>query len=324
MTTLITGAGLIAAHVASALVARGEDVVFYDLAPSRDYLSTVLGIDRSTIYTGDITNLPELASLAQKHRVRCIVHTAALIGANVARQPYHSVQINVGGTVAVVEAARLAAVRRIIFCSSMAVYDFERLTSHTSITEGAPLGPKNLYGATKLASELLLDQYGKLYEIEICHLRLAGVFGRGHYSGGSWMGRILNRILEGAIRGETIKIKPEWIGTNEYVYVRDVAEAFAQAALSREPSVGAYNIGTGVIHDFAQFVSALRAVIPELGLEIQEPDAPTVSYLVRNQPFDISRARAELGYVPRYSFETGLADYYQELKEYMGHYARLI
>lgn len=323
MTVLITGAGLVAAHVGRALQARGQEIVLYDLAPSREYLSTVLDLDRAVLIEGDTNNLPELTALAQQHHARCIVHTAALIGTRVARQPYHGVQVNVVGTLAVAEAARLTGVGRIVYSSSMAVYDFERLPRGALIAEDAPLGPKNLYAATKLASEVLLEQYGDIYRIDVVRLRLAGVYGRGQYLGGSWMGRVVNRVLEAALAGQPVTIQPEWIGANEFVYVKDVAQAFAEAALSDRAVGGAYNIGSGVVHAFSEFVTALRAVLPELDLTVAAPDSPIVSYLVRDQPFDLAQARRVLGYAPRFSFESGLRDYLDELRAVRGTYPRL-
>jgi UDP-glucuronate 4-epimerase len=323
VTTLITGAGLIGAYVGRELQQRGESIIFYDLAPSREYLATVLPQGETEIFSGDITNLPELASIVRRFQVDKIVHTAGLIGAQVSRQPYLGIQVNLGGTIAVMEAARLNGLERLIFCSSMAIYDFERLPSKALISEDCPTGPKNLYGATKLACEQLLDQFGAIYQIQVIHLRLAGVYGRGQYAGGSWMGRILNRVMEASIAGARVTIRPEWIGTNEYVYVKDVARAAASACLLPHVPGGAFNIGTGLVHSFPEFIHELRAAAPGVQIEIAESDTPVVSYLQRDQAFDISKAGTELGYAPQYTFRTGLQDYREELKRFSGTYPRL-
>jgi nucleoside-diphosphate-sugar epimerase len=261
--------------------------------------------------------------MAQQLRPETIVHTAGLIGANVSRDPYRGVEVNIGGSMAVMEAARVSGVRRIVFCSSMAIYDFDRLPNKSLITESSPTGPKNLYGATKLACEHLLTQYGNIYDIEVVHLRLAGVYGRGQYSGGSWMGRILNRVLEASLSGQEVTIQPEWIGTNEYVYVKDVARAFALGCLAPNRVGGAYNIGTGVLHTFPQVITEIRALVPNAKITIVESDAPPVSYLVRDQAFDISKARNELGYQLQFTFCAGLQDYLDELQKFSGRYERL-
>lgn len=320
MTILVTGAGLIASHIARAVQERNVEIVLYDLTPSHEYLGTVLDVDRARIYSGDITNLPELAHIAQQHRVTSIVHTAALIGARVSREPYRGVEINVGGSIAVIEAARLAGVKRVVFCSSVAVYALDRLPENASITEESPLGPKNLYGATKLASELLLSQYGEIYGIEVIHLRLAGVFGRGQYIGGSWMGRKLNQALRAILQGEEALIKPEWIGTQEYLYVKDAAQAFAIACLKDIVPARIYNIGTGVVHSYADVIDEIRRALPHAKIHLHTTGEQIASYLDRTQAFDISKAKAQLGFAPRFTFQDGLRDYLAELSKFSESY----
>lgn len=323
MTTLITGAGMIGAHVGRELQLKQEPVIFYDRAPSREYLATILDLERTRVFEGDITDLPHLASLTQQFQIDTIVHTAALIGAQVSRDPYAGIQVNVNGSAAVMEAARLCRVKRLIFSSSMAIYDFDKLPEKASISEDSPIGPKNLYGATKLATEHLLTQFGRICDIQVVHLRLAGVYGRGQYFGGSWMGRILNRVLEASIGSRDVTVKSEWIGTNEYVYVKDVARAFASASSLPGPLDGAFNIGTGVLLSFSEFIREIRSIAPDVRIQVAEPQAPVVSYLERNQAFDISKANRELGYVPQYTFRQGLSDYAGELAHFVGRYERL-
>lgn len=318
MTTLITGAGLIGAHVGRELQELDEQIIFCDLAPSRDYLATIVDTARAHIVRGDITDLQEMASLARRFRVDTIVHTAGLIGARVSQAPFEGIRVNVDGTAATMEAAHQSGVKRFVFSSSMAIYDFERLPSKTLITEDSPAGPKNLYAATKLACEHLLDHLGAIYGIQVVHLRLAGVYGRGQYLGGSWMGRVLNRVLEALIAETPVTIKPEWLGTNEYVYVKDVARAFLSACSRPDSIGGAFNIGTGALHTFADVIQEIRALAPGAKIVIEDTETPVVSYLVRDQPFDISKARSVLGYQPRFTLGSGLEDYLHELSLYAG------
>jgi nucleoside-diphosphate-sugar epimerase len=329
-TVLITGAGLVAAHAAGALHRLGVPVVLYDLAPSREYLDTVIRRDRDdgergdiAVVRGDVTDVARLAVLIKEHGVGCIFHTAGLIGARVSRQPFRGVEVNVTGSMAVIEAARQSGVTRVVFCSSMAVYDFAKLPERVLITEDAPLGSQNLYGATKLASEHLLDQFGKLHGIGIVHLRLAGVFGRGQFTGGSWMGRILNRLLCKSLSHEPVAVQPEWIGTNEFIYVKDVAAAAAAACLLDENLSGPFNIGTGVLHSVDQVVAEIQRLLPAAAISVLEPETALVSYLQRTQAFDISRARTRLGFEPRFSLAAGLGDYIAELRAFADQYTTL-
>ncbi len=322
MVILVTGAGLLGSYAAQALQAAGHNVILYDVALSPAFLATVLDLGQATLVTGDVTSLPALTAVCQQHSVEGIVHTAALIGAPVTRQPYRGVEVNVGGSMAVAEAARLAGVRRLIFASSVAIYDLERLPAGAPIIETSPAGPKNLYGATKLASEHLLDHYGQIYGLEVVHLRFAGIYGRGQYRGGSWMGRKLNRLLEACLDGREEVLQPEWLGTQEYVYVRDAAEAVALACQAPAGTRGPFNIGTGALHSHADVLAAIHQVFPAARIKLVETGTPPPSYLNRTQAFDCTRAATILGYRPRYTFESGLREYAAELRQHVGAYER--
>lgn len=286
MSVLISGAGLIGAHAARVLRDSGRRILLYDAAPCADYVDAVMGGEHPPVVTGEVCDVPKLAETMRHHGVTTVVHTAGLIGANVLRDPYRGIEANVLGTMAAVEAARLAEVRRFVFCSSMAVYDFDRLPSGTLIREDAPVGPKNLYGASKLSAEILLQQYASLYAIEIIVLRPAGVFGRGRYVGGSWMGRIVNRIVEAALSGREVSVETKWIGTNEFIYCKDVARAIALACEAPAGVGGIYNVGTGTLHTARQVVYEIENLFPAARISlIENPEEETVSYLGQGPSF---------------------------------------
>jgi UDP-glucose 4-epimerase len=155
----------------------------------------------------------------------------------------------------------------------------------------------------------------------VVHLRLAGVYGRGQYAGGSWMGKVLNRLLEASLCDQEAIVYPEWIGTNEYVYVKDVARAFAQCRQAKEQIAGVYNIGTGVLHSYIEVVDKIKEVLPLARIQIADQDTSMVPYLVRDQAYDISKAGRTFGYSPRFTLTAGLQDYVQELATFQGRYS---
>ena len=227
MRILITCAGLVGAYTARELQARGHEVVLYSQDIDHAYLATVVDLARTQTVVGDVTDAANLAEICQAHGVGAIIHTAALIGAPVARRPILGVSVIVMGSAAVAEAAHCAGVRRLVFCGGVAIYDLERLADDEAITDDSPAGPKNLYAATQVAGEHTLRQMAQLYGLELYCLRMAGVLGRGQYMGGAWMGRKLNRLLEAGLNGRQESLKPEWIGTQESVYVKDAAQGLA-------------------------------------------------------------------------------------------------
>lgn len=133
-SVLITGAGLIAAHAARELQNRGHAVVLYDCNPCGAYLETVLDLERAAIVAGDITDCAALESALKFRRVDCVVHTAALIGTAVLHDLVRGVHTNVVGTMAVAEAAHAAGARRLVHCSSIALYALERLVKEQVAT----------------------------------------------------------------------------------------------------------------------------------------------------------------------------------------------
>jgi nucleoside-diphosphate-sugar epimerase len=123
MPTLITGAGLVGTMAAVRLIKDGlDDPVLYDVGFSTERLEKWLNLDKVTLAQGDVTDLPDLIKSIQQHGVDRIVHTAALHTGEVRKKPYAGSRVNIMGTMAVLEAARLTGLKRVVFCSSITMY----------------------------------------------------------------------------------------------------------------------------------------------------------------------------------------------------------
>jgi UDP-glucose 4-epimerase len=312
-TILVTGAGLVGCHFATVALEHGHRVILFDNAPQEHYIRYILAPYKATVVEGDVLDLPLLLHTVQKNSVDLIVHTAGLIGARVYTRPYLGILVNVKGTVNIAEVARLSQTKRVVFCSSMAVYALSRLSG--LIHETSLVEPENVYGATKLAAEQLLFSYGKTFDFEVISLRLAGVYGYGPYTGGSWMGKVLYRLLVDALRGQPSELDPSHLGTNEYIYVKDVAEAIYKAMTTQKVSHGIYNIGTGKLTDYEEIVSIVEDLIPQAKINIKKPFASTVGYLKRAAPYSIEKAKNDLNSVPRYELREGFSDFILTLRK---------
>ena len=108
MRVLITGAGLIGTHTAKELIERGDDLTFFDFAPKPDYIRRVTDRDVAVI-RGDIRDIAALVDAFQQTRAECVVHLAASVGEAKITNVYAGFQVNLVGTINVVEAARRAA-----------------------------------------------------------------------------------------------------------------------------------------------------------------------------------------------------------------------
>ena len=230
MTTLVTGIGLVGTSFARCALQRGEPVVFLDLQSRDEYLRARLGPIAADIPTvrADIRDLSAVTTAMREHKVETVVHTAGLIGDSVSRPLYTGLEVNVTGTINVLEAVRLARVRRLVHVSSFAVYDRRRARG-APITEDAPRGPGRAYGNSKVIKELAAESYQKEFGFELAILRPANAYGYGHFEGGSF-GSKIQALLEAGLAGQTAFVKQEHTMDFEYVYDLDVGRAVDLAA----------------------------------------------------------------------------------------------
>src|ERR671914_671530 len=123
MATLITGLGLVGTSYAQVALKRGENIIFYDVAPRKDFLARKLGDTNVAVVQRDVRDLPALIETIQKYKVDTVIHTAGLIGGKVPQPIYTGMQINVMGTINVAEAVRLTGVKRLGQISTFWVYE---------------------------------------------------------------------------------------------------------------------------------------------------------------------------------------------------------
>ena len=138
MATLITGLGLVGTSYAQHAVKRGESIVFYDIAPRKDFLAHKLGSANVTVVQRDVRDLPALVEAMQKYKIDKAIHTAGLIGGKVAQPIYSGMQINVMGTINVAEAVRLTGVKRLVQSAPLVF---------TTAAAGSPLPSTKLFTA---------------------------------------------------------------------------------------------------------------------------------------------------------------------------------
>ena len=222
MNILITGAGLIGSHCARQAVDAGNKVVLFDLSPNRDYLQKVVGKDRADVVAADMRDLPALISAMERYNVDTVVHTAGLIGSRVAENSYTGATNNILGTINVLEASRLRRVRRVVYVSTFGVYDRAEINDSV-VRETHPIGGHNLYTVTKLCSEHLVHSNAEQYKLDTIIVRPNN--GRGHYVGGSTVGKVMRDLALSVIKAEPFTIDAKTYGPNEYVYGKDVGLA---------------------------------------------------------------------------------------------------
>jgi len=307
MKILITGAGLIGCYTAAELLQQGHRVWFYDIAPDAGYIEAVAGKKSVRIIQGDILDLPSILRALKAVKPAVVVHTAGFIGGQVAKAPYRGVQTNIIGSTHIFEACRLAGIKRVVHVSSFSVYDWANI-HRGPVKENFPRWGSNFYQATKIANELIFNEYQKAYGFEGVVLRPAGVYGPGHYRGGSSGGINVNALVRACLDTGPIAIYEKRIGRNDFVYAGDVGRGVALGCTVQKAQGKVFNIGSGKIYDSADFVRVLQRLFPKREIRIVKDEDKNRQGHKRIR-LDLTRAKQILGYAPRYSLEKGLRDY---------------
>ncbi len=303
MRALVTGgAGFIGSNLTDALLARGDEVIVVDDLSTgrRENIEQALA-NGATLLEADIRDRAAIEEIAGRERPEVIFHLAAQIDVRKSvADPAFDAAINVGGTANVLEAARAAEVRRVVFSSTGGAIYGEGDGQELPLREDAPLAPEAPYGQSKLAGEGYLSLYERLYGLSSVPLRLGNVYGpRQDPLGEAGVVAIFcGRLREGK--------QPTVFGdgkqTRDYIYVGDVVSAMLAAAEAE--TSGPINIGTGIETDVLELVSALG----ELGGNGDfEPEfAPPRTGEVQRISIDPARAASELDWRAEMDLSEGL------------------
>jgi len=303
VTILITGgSGLIGTYITKELLTRREEIVVYDLKPPADET----GI---SFVNGTVTDKERLVNTCKKYAVDKVVHLAALLQFGCEQRPSDAIEINVLGTLNLLEVARRLNIKRFVFASSGAVYG----PIENDMIETSPIFQGiSLYGATKHLCEILGSRYQELYGISFIALRYLGVYGPGEVSSPG-MAEVFKRI-ESSISGKDVVITEA--GPNEkrhFTFVKDAACAAALALEAPLEDSRVFNIAGGddCYVTFQEFYQTIKKLCPSAGNVLFQGKGQNRGRV------DISAARAELSYQPRYTLEMGIQediDYWQTHK----------
>ncbi|MBB4662018.1 NAD-dependent epimerase/dehydratase family protein [Conexibacter arvalis] len=291
------GRGYVGGRVLDRLAARGIPVVSYDRDPWE-------GRDGVVAEHGELTDVPRLLDVIRAHGVGRIVHTAAISHPGVSLyMPLGTFEANVAGTVALLEAARIAQVPRVVNFSSSSVY------GHVDgdVTEDLPLRPISPYGVTKVATDLLGPVYRDLYGVEVYSLRVTWVYGPGNR-----MQEYVRDMLRAALRGERYALPSGADHPLPLVHVEDVADATVLATLAAEARQPAYNVTGPELPTLGEVAEQVRALVPGARIEIGPGDLD----LHRLGRFDMTGAARDFGYAPTRTLADGLPGYLDWLREH--------
>jgi UDP-glucose 4-epimerase len=300
MRVLVTGgAGFIGSHLADALLARGDEVAIVDdMSGGRP--GRVPG--PAAVYKLSVTEAAALEAVAGEVRPELICHLAARIDVRMSvANPADDAQVNVIGTVNVLEAARSVGAR-VLFGSTGAVI-YGRDAPIPSLEDVLPL-PESPYGVAKLCAEQYVELYNRLHGTSHAVLRFANVYGPRQDPAGQ-VG-VVAIFCARALAGEQPVIYGDGLQTRDFVYVGDAVSAYLAAADCGRP--GTWNIGSGV----EVSILDLAAVISDMaGIAIRPVFVPARAGELRRGALASDRARRELGWAPTISLADGVARVYR-------------
>lgn len=296
---LVTGGGgFIGSHLTEALLQRGQPVrVFDDFSTG---LRSNLAHLNPEIIEGSLTDLSAVERAVQG--VQVVYHLGAL--ASVARSveaPLTSHAACATGTLNLLDAARRAGVRRVVYAASSSAYG--GASSQNGQTEDTPLKALSPYAAAKLAGELYMQAFTATYGLETVRLRFFNIFGPRQRADSPYSGVIALFVAAmSADRAPTVH--GDGLQSRDFTYVGNAVQALMKAAEAPKSVAGnVYNVGTGRSITVLQLVEALNQL---MGKSLVPVHANPRAGDVRFSKADISRTRSDLGYEPDVTFEEGL------------------
>lgn len=302
MKVLITGgAGFIGSNIVACFLAAGHEIVVLDDLSS-GYEKNLRPFAQVELVRGDVRD--EQAVARATRGVEVIIHLAASVGNQRSiDDPIRDSEINVIGTLRLLEAARRVGARKLVFSSSAGIFGELKTLP---IREDHPAEPDTPYGASKLAAEKHCLAYAKLYPgFEAICLRYFNVYGvNQRYDA---YGNVIPIFVHRVLRGEALTIYGDGEQTRDFVNVSDVSRANLRAAVSRGVS-GAFNIGSGTRITINALVESVRRAS---GRAIDVHHGPPRKGDVLHSLADVSRARAAFGYDPDARLDDGLAEYFR-------------
>jgi UDP-glucose 4-epimerase len=308
-TFLVTGgAGFIGSHIVEALVRCGERVRVLDNL-STGFLSNLDPFrDSVEFIEADLIDARAVARAVEG--VDCVFHEAAL--ASVPLSVEHPLRTHAAcatGTVTLLDAARRAGVRRVVYASSSALYGDRPGSPKRESDLPAPISP---YGAAKLAAEYYCGAFSATFPLQTVALRYFNVFGPRQDPKNPYAA-VIPIFLTALLAGRKPVIFGDGTQSRDFTFVADVAQANLLAADAPEAANRVMNVATGRSINLLELLAGLNEV---LGTRIEPAFAPPRPGDIHESTADITLAKKLLGYTPRVSLIEGLRhsiDYYRHV-----------
>ena len=317
MTTLVIGSGLIGSQVARILVERGEKPVLMDYAAQPQAIGQIVDLTRVTLIAGDVLRPLSIVDALRTHGITKIAHTAAnpLLTLGAQTEPYSAINLNIMGTVNVLEAARVTGLKRVVVSSSSVLNHYlegGEDDGNFGKEEAFPR-PITFYSATKQAVESIGLNYAKWCGIEFAGLRYGAAFGPWSGAGGGGPSNIVREAMRNALEGKEATVPP---GAMEWVYSKDAARGTVMALDAKDLGSRVFNITMGSLTTSSEMASAIVAVVPGAKVKFDAPAGAGIALSNRDSRADLGRAKRYLGYEPQFKLQDAIKDFGDWMRRY--------
>ena len=304
MKALITGgSGFIGSHLADLLIELNHDVVVIDnLSNGRlDNIQHLLHHKNFKFYELDIIELDKIKSTFEG--VDWVFHLAGMADIVPSiENPKAYYDCNVTGTFNVLESARIAGVKKIVYAASSSSYG---IPDHYPTSETADIRPQYPYALTKHMGEELMFHWGQTYNLPVISLRLFNVYGPRSRTTGAY-GAVFGVFLSQKIHNKPFTVVGDGTQTRDFTYVTDVAAAFIKAAQVSATGV-ALNVGSDNHYSVNRLVELLEGEVVYVPKRPGEPDCTFA---------DTTKIHDVLNWQPKVSFEEGVANMLTHLDDW--------
>ncbi len=296
---LVTGSsGCLGRPLANRFAGEGRRVVGLDIVPPQ-------GMAVYTSVIADVGDAAGLEVLFRRHAFDAVVHCGGISGQMVApHDPFLNCEVNVFGTVRLLEMARVHGVGRFIYSSSQGAYGVE---ARQPITEDAAFLPVTIYGATKAACDLIARAYRLQHGLKVTSLRIGRVYGPGRRTGS-----LITSMMEAAVSGRPLSLPASGDRRLQYVYEADIVTALHQALMTADLPLPAYNVSGPDAYCDEEIAALIKTLVP--GADITFRAVPLDDGSFPGAPLDYSAAERDFGYTPHYDLARGLAAFLESVR----------
>jgi len=322
MIIIIGAESFIGTYLVDALVKLNKELVVTGRSiESNNFFKS---LNKTTVINLDISKEIDFKKLPTEN-VEAIVHLAGIMPANVEENdynPFQYIDVNIKGTLNILEYCRLNKVKKIIYTSSESDIA-EQYNRYEILNEDIPRAinynnDHTIYAITKIASMDLIKHYSEKYNIQGIYFRLPNIFGYGqlleHYKDGKKVLNGFGTFLNNAMKGYDIELWGDPGKGRDIVYVKDLVQMIVKAIFTSNAN-GLYCVGTGVKTTLLEQVEKIIEVFSPHEIQkkskiIFKKNKPSV----RSYIYDVTKAKKDLGYKVQYPYEKMLKDWKKEFE----------